>query len=165
MSKKKIIWLSVVVILAVPAVLDAIRYLKPDAENKKVVQPYGTFPINNATEIVMVYNAWGGIYPGFADVVHKEFFPMSYPCNLCYQAFGTFGMKDGWKQFLKNLPHKKTALYKDDFRQMYEPEDMQLPVILLSNGDKVQLLLSAEELNQYHSLEELIQGVKGKLKM
>jgi len=163
MNKKKIIWLSVAGLLAVAAIFDAIRYLKPDVENKMVVHPVGRFPISNANEMVLVYNAWGGIYPGLVDFIHKEFFPKTYPCNLCYQTFGTFGMKEEWRQFIDSLPLKKTELHKENFQRMYKPEDMKLPVILISNGKDVQLLFSAAELNQYKSLQELITATQRKL--
>lgn len=90
---KKIIWLSVATIVLLLALADAVRYLKPDAEKKEIVQSAHTFPVSSANEIILVYNAWGGIYPGVVDFVHKEFFPKSYPCNLCYQTFGTLSMK------------------------------------------------------------------------
>lgn len=163
MNKKKIIWLGVAGVLLVPAVLDVIRYLKPDAEKKWVIQPYGSFPVSAAEEVILVYNAWGGLYPGLVDLVHKEVFPKSYPCNLCYQTFGTFSMKEEWKQFLENLPYQVTELHKDQFNRQYKPDDTKLPIILLRHGNEVQVLLSAEELNQFHSLDALMQGVAEKL--
>ncbi len=72
-------------------------------------------------------------------------------------------MKEEWRQFIDSLPLKKTELHKENFQRMYEPEDMQLPVILISNGKDVQLLFSAAELNQYKSLQELITATQRKL--
>ena len=164
MSNKKIIWLSVAGILLVPAVMDAIRYLKPDAEKEQTIQPYGSFPMSNAYELILVYNAWGGLYPGLVDFLHKELFPKSYPCNLCYQTFSTFSMKEEWKRFLNSLPYQITELHKDNFHRQYKPKDMQLPVILLRQGNEVQVLLSAAKINQYHSLDKSIEGVREKLK-
>ncbi len=163
MNKKKIIWLFVALLLTIAAIFDAMRYLKPDAEAKMVIQPANHFPISNANEMVLVYNAWGGIYPGLVDFVHKEFFSKTYPCNLCQQTFGTFQMKDEWRRFIDSLPLKKSELHKENFQRMYQPEDLQLPVILISNGKEVQLLLSASELNQYKSLKELISSARTKL--
>jgi hypothetical protein len=163
MTTKKIVWISIAGILSIAAIMDAIRYLKPDAENKQTVQPQHTFPVNSAKEIILVYNAYGGIYPGIEDIIHKEFFPKSYPCNLCYQTFGTFGMKEEWKQFLDSLPYKKTELHKEQFKRKYKPEDLQLPVIMVSDGATVQLLLSAQEINQVNSLDEMIRQVTLKL--
>ena len=163
MSKKKIIWLCVVGILTVAAIIDAVRYLKPDAENKIMVQPKGSLSISSCTEMVLVYNAWGGIYPGLVDFVHKEIFPKTYPCNLCYQTFGTFGMKDEWRRYIDSLPLKIIQLHKEEFKRMYSPEDLQLPVILIGDGRDVQVLLSAKEINEYKSVQQIIKATQIKL--
>jgi len=165
MSKKKIILSGVAALLLVPALFDAIRYLKSDADRKQNVQAQNSFPVSSATEIILVYNAWGGIYPGLVDFINKEFFPASYPCNLCYQTFGTFSMKKEWKHYLEGLPYKKRELHKDNFLRLYKPENLDLPVILVTDGSNVQVLASAEELNQLRSLEALIEVVNYKLRL
>ncbi len=165
MRKKKIIWLSVAAIVLLLALVDAVRYLKPDVEKKEIVQPANTFPVSSANEIILGYNAWGGIYPGLVDFINKEFFPASYPCNLCYQTFGTFSMKKEWKHYLEGLPYKKRELHKDNFQRLYKPENLALPVILVTDGSNVQVLASAEELNQQRSLEALIEVVNYKLRL
>ena len=165
MSKKKIILSGVAALLLVPALFDAIRYLKSDADRKQNVQAQNSFPVSSATEIILVYNAWGGIYPGLVDFINKEFFPASYPCNLCYQTFGTFSMKKEWKHYLEGLPYKKGELHKDNFQRLYKPENLALPVILVTDGSNVQVLASAEELNQQRSLEALIEVVNYKLRL
>ncbi len=93
------IGLGLAILLLVPAVLDAIRYLEPGAERKQHIQQQNSFPVSTATEIILVYNVWGGVYPGLVDFVHKEFFSKTYPCNLCYLTFGTFSMKNEWRLF------------------------------------------------------------------
>ena len=163
MRRKKIIAGLVAVVLLVPAALDVVRYTRPDAENKLPVQPAGSFPSRSATELVLVYNAPGGLYPGLVDFIHKEIFPKTYPCNLCYQTFGTFGMKEEWRRYLDSLPLKKTELHKDNFQRLYKTEHLQLPIILISNGKQVQLLLSSLELNQYKPLDALQKAVGQKL--
>lgn len=163
MSVKKIIWISVAAILIIVAIIDGIRYLKPHADNKQKVLQQNSFAVSSGNNMVLVYNAWGGIYPGLVDFIHKEFFPNTYPCNLCYQTFSTFGMKEEWRQFIDGLPLQRTELHKDNFQRMYKPEDMKLPVILISNGKDVQVLISAAELNQHKSLQELIAATKIKL--
>ncbi len=165
MNKKKIILSGVAALLLVPALFDAVRYLKSDADRKQLVQAKNSFPVSSATEIILVYNAWGGIYPGLVDFINKEFFPASYPCNLCYQTFGTFSMKKEWKHYLEGLPYKKRELHKDNFQRLYKPENLALPVILVTDGSNVQVLASAEELNQQRSLEALIEVVNYKLRL
>jgi hypothetical protein len=164
MNKKKIIWLSIAVILLIAAIFDAIRYLKPGAENKQKVQQERTFPITSAKEMILAYNAYGGIYPGIVDIIHKEFFPKSYPCNLCYLTFGTFSMKEEWKEFIDSLPYKKVEIHKDQFKKTYQPEDLPLPVILISDGNSTDLLVSAAEINKCKTLQQLKDLVLTKLK-
>jgi hypothetical protein len=163
MSAKKIVWISVAAILLIAAIIDGIRYLKPDVENKQKVQQQSSFPVSSAKEMILVYNAYGGIYPGIVDFVNKEIFPKSYPCNLCYLTFGTFSMKPEWKEFLESLPYKKTELHKDDFKRSYLPESLPLPVILISNGTTVQILVSVEEINQCKTLQQLKELVQSKI--
>jgi hypothetical protein len=163
MSAKKIVWISVAAILLIAAIIDGIRYLKPDVENKQKVQQQSSFPVSSAKEMILVYNAYGGIYPGIVDFVHKEMFAKSYPCNLCYLTFGTFSMKPEWKEFLESLPYKKTELHKDDFKRSYLPESLPLPVILISNGTTVQILVSVEEINQCKTLQQLKELVQSKI--
>lgn len=74
MSAKKIVWISVAAILLIAAIIDGIRYLKPDVENKQKVQQQSSFPVSSAKEMILVYNAYGGIYPGIVDFVKKRFF-------------------------------------------------------------------------------------------
>jgi len=164
MSKKKIILSAVAALLLVLALFDAIRYLKSDADRKQNVQAQNSFAVSSATEIILVYNAWGGIYPGLVDFINKEFFPASYPCNLCYQTFGTFSMKEEWKNYLEGLPYEKRELHKESFQRLYMPENLALPVILVTDGKNVQVLASAEELNQQKSLGALINVINYKLR-
>lgn len=164
MSRKKAIWLGVAGIFLFAGAIDAYRYLKPETGNKQEVQPQNTFPVSSAQELILVYNAYGGIYPGIVDFVNKEFFPASYPCNLCYQTFGTFTMKPEWRQFLDSLPLKITELHKDNFKRRYSPENMELPVIMVSDNTQVQVLVSAAEMNKIKSLPPLKELVKAKLK-
>lgn len=165
MTKKKTFWLGVAGIFLLAGAIDAFRYLKPEPANKQEVQPQNTFPVASGQEIILVYNAYGGIYPGLVDFIHKEFFPASYPCNLCYQTFGTFSMKAEWRLFLDSLPLKITELHKDGFKRRYSPENLQLPVILVGGSTQVQILVSAAEMNKVKSLPELTLLVKSKLKL
>lgn len=160
MNKGSVIRISAAVLLIVPAVLDAIRFLKPDTEAKQAVLPPDSFAVSSATEVILVYNAYGGYYPGVVDIIRKEFFPESYPCNLCYQAFGTFGMKDEWKNFLDSLPLKVTKLHTEEFKRRYRPETMKLPLLMVADSNKTEVLLSAPEINQYHSSWSLLNALK-----
>lgn len=151
------------ILLLSAAVADIIHYASPRPAATIKVQDARRFPAKAGDTLISVYNAYGGIYPGLADMAHKIFSPKTYPCNLCYQAFGNFGMKPGWKSFLDSLPFTITALHKEQFKKQYQPADLPLPAILLSNEDGTRILVSAAELNQPNSLEALISLVKTKL--
>jgi len=163
MNPTKKVGLVVAAIVLVAVVADIIRYATPGADKKTLVQDAGSFPVKKGTTFIAVYNAYGGIFPGLVDMVHKIASPGTYPCNLCYQAFGNFGMKPGWKSFLDSLPFEKVALHKENFMKQYEPENLELPVILLSNANSTQVLVSAAELNKATSLENLLAIVKSKV--
>src|SRR5665213_710275 len=124
MSKGKIIWLVIIIVLLAAGVADPIRYLKPSRVNKITIETQVTFPISSAKEIVLCYNAYGGIYPGIEDFFHKIIAPASYPCNLCYLSFGTFSMKKQWKSCLDSLGYKIVQLHKDQFKRKYIPSNM-----------------------------------------
>jgi hypothetical protein len=164
MSAKNIVWTIIAVILLLAIMIDAVRYLKPDVDNKQKVKQQSSFPVSSAKEMVLVYNAYGGIYPGIVDFVKKEIFPKSYPYNLCYLTFGTFSMKPEWKEFLKSLSYKKTELHKYEFKRKYQPENLPLPAILISNGTTIEILVSAEEINERKTLQQLKELVQSKLK-
>ncbi len=163
MTTGKWIGLIIVTFLLAGAIADAIRYLQPGSKQKIVIEPAQQFHLTNANELIMAYNANGGIYPGVADVIRKIFYPSTYPCNLCFLAFGNFGKKEAWKIFLEAIPYKKTELHKDEFRRKYQPANFPLPAILLSNGSETKVLVSAAEINQRHTLQGLIQLVQSKL--
>lgn len=55
MRKKTIIWLSLAGLLSIAATVAAIRYLKPNAENKQKVQRQNTFPVSPTKELTLVY--------------------------------------------------------------------------------------------------------------
>ncbi len=148
--------------MAIAAVADGIRYLRSGPDSKI---PVVEIPLKSKTKptLIIVYNAYGGIYPGLADIVHKEFFPVSYPCRLCYLAFGSFGPKPAWTQLLDSLPMEKKALHKDTYQRQYSPVNLPLPAILLSNGQQASVLVSAAEINNQNSLAELVELLREKL--
>lgn len=163
MKLKKIIFYIIIVVLVSAGVKDAIHFLQPEAKYKTEVKAANSFPPKEATEIMMVYNAYNGIYPAAIDYVKKNVFPSTYPCNLCFLAFGNNGPKPAWSSFLETLPYKKTELHREDFRRQYLPKDMQLPVILLKQNNEVEVLVNGAALDSCKTLPELIALVKQKL--
>jgi len=158
-KRKKIIGIISLILVAGAGLADAIRYLQPDEKNKiKIQQQASSAPVK---ELIFVYNANGGIFPGIADFVHKEFFPSSYPCNLCYLTFGTFKMKKEWKDFLATLPVEQTFYHKDVFKRKYDYTG-DFPVVLFNDKQTTGIFISKAELDRLQSLQQLIYLVNQK---
>lgn len=164
MTVKRLLKYLFLAVILVAGLLDAYRYLKPGTSAPDVILNEQSFKTTDGKNIIMVYNAKGGIFPGLVDVVHKEIFPSIYPCNLCMLAFGSFGPKKEWREYLESLPYKKLEYHKEQFRKNFLPENLPLPAILLQSETTTELLVSAEEINSCSSLEQLINKVKDKLK-
>ncbi len=160
--KKKILF-GIFLILAAIGVKDIIHLSKADEKNKQSIEAFQSFPTNEADTIIVTYNAYNAIYPAAIDYVKKNFFPSSYPCNLCLLAFGNNGPLPQWKTFIESLPYKQLELHKEDFKRKYLPSETALPNIMLSKNGRVQMLVTAEEINACSSLEEIIQKVKSKI--
>jgi hypothetical protein len=78
MSKNKI-WLIILLVVLVLGGIDAARYLKPASEHKKEILAENSFSPDSARTIILAYNAYGGIFPGLVDFIHKEIFPPVIP--------------------------------------------------------------------------------------
>ncbi|MDQ6764189.1 MAG: hypothetical protein M3015_16390 [Bacteroidota bacterium] len=160
--KKVFVWVLFCIMLLV-AMSDGIRYLRPDGKKEKIESAQSNFPVYGNQRIIFIYNAWGGIMPGTIGFLHKFFRPYTYPCNLCLLSHSAFGMKKQWKNFLDSLPLAKVYLDKDEGRKKYLPDDLPLPVILLSDSLHTTMLVNADEINSVHTLNNLITLVRKKL--
>jgi hypothetical protein len=118
----------------------------------------------SSLNLIMIFNADGGLLNGVRDSFWKTFAPASYPCALCALAFGFFTVKADWKRFLEGVCAQKVELHKDDYRERL-PEFMgELPVILLerANGD-LETIASAEEMERMTRLDQLIALCRSRL--
>lgn len=112
--------------------------------------------INQKSSIVFVYNADGGAINGIKDYFHKIFSPSTYDCNLCGISFGLGGMKKGWKNYLEELPLPVEFLHRDEFNVEYPNSQKEFPSAWIKKDEKLELLISKEEMNKPKTLEELI---------
>lgn len=105
--------------------------------------------------LVFVYNADSGIFNGLLDWAHKIFSPQTYACNLCAITYDNLGMRRPWRDFLKRLPLAVEFLHRDELRAQYGIEDAELPAAYRRQGDRLELWISAAEINACRSLEAL----------
>ena len=114
--------------------------------------------------IVFVYNADSGLVNEMKDYVHKIVSPASYECNLCAITYGNTGMKGEWKSFVNDLPVPVVFLHKDEFHEQFNYPGASFPCVYLQRGNKLDLLITSDEINECNDLEDLKALVKDKLK-
>ena len=115
-------------------------------------------------KMIFVYNAKSNLFSRFTDYVHKAVSPSTYQCSLCMLTYTNLGMKKEWKEFIESLQGEKVFLYKDDFLKKYpEHSTSILPAVFMEENGTLHELLTAAELNSYHSLSELQNALNSKL--
>ena len=115
-------------------------------------------------ELLIVYNADGGIFSALADALHKVVSPATYPCSLCAMTYGPVAMRGRWRNFLARLPQTKRFYHRDDFAAAYPDSVVALPAILTrAPGHAPRLLVSAAELDAASGLEGLIEMMRVRL--
>ena len=114
-------------------------------------------------ELIFVYNADSGIMNAVKDYFHKVISPKTYECSLCTLTYDILGMKSEWKKAIKETGIKTIFLHKDELAERYSLS-FELPVVLLKKGDKIRVLISAEQMNKIRSLNELIEIVNKTIK-
>ena len=120
--------------------------------------------MSEKSKLVFVYNADGGAINGIKDYFHKLFSPSTYDCNLCGISFGLGGMKKGWKNYIEELPLPVEFLHRDEFNKEFPNAQKEFPSAWVKGTDKLELLISGEEMNIPKTLEELISLTNEKLK-
>ena len=107
-------------------------------------------------KLVMVYNANEGLFNAVTDSVHKIVSPSTYECRLCLFTYGVRNMRRTWKRFLESLHHPVVFFHRNEFWREYNRRDIDLPAILAETDQGLNVLVSAEEINDCSSLEDLM---------
>jgi hypothetical protein len=73
-------------------------------------------------------------------------------------------MKRVWRDFLGNLSYQKIFFHKKEFKKAHpEYAYLELPSILVKSGDKISVLITAQEINSMADTDELIGLLGNKL--
>ena len=112
---------------------------------------------HQSAQLLIVYNADGGIFNMIADGVHKVVSPDTYPCSLCAVSYGLVSMHTAWRKYLKSLPHEVVFHHKDDFAEAYPDHGIPLPAILLrESGAYPTVLVGKDDLDAMDHVNRLI---------
>lgn len=107
-------------------------------------------------KLIFVYNADSGPINSLKDSARKIFSPSTYGCNLCALTYGNLGMKKRWKDHLSSLPLPYEFLHRDEFREKYGEEGVDLPAVFLKKDGKLEVFLGKEQIEGAQELEDLI---------
>jgi len=119
---------------------------------------------NTNNTLVFVYNSDGTLKAAAVDFVMRFVAPDKYSCNLCMVTYGPVFEKKSWRAFLDTLPNKNIFLHRDEFLKQYpEYRNIKLPVILTDSGEKLETLVSAEEIQTVKDIEGLKKLITEKL--
>lgn len=106
--------------------------------------------------LVFVYNAEAGVLNGIMDSAHKLFSPSTYACDLCAITHGLTRMKPEWRTWLQRSGLDVRFYHRSDFRRDWPAADVQLPAILMQEGDRLSPIISATELAQISDVGQLV---------
>ena len=115
-------------------------------------------------KLIFVYNADSGLVSTLKDYVHKTVSPSTYQCNLCALTFGNVGMHNKWSSFVDELAVPVEFLHRNELRNRFDTEDLLLPAILKADGSDISVLITAKEINDLWTLDELIGLVSVRVK-
>ena len=117
---------------------------------------------NNKT-VIFVYNADSGLFNTVTDIAHKIFSPSTYSCQLCQLTHSYFSVREQWQQFLSELDYHMEFLHKDEFQEKYNRRDIVLPVILIKNNEKPEILMDKKQIDACDDLDQLMSSIKQRL--
>jgi hypothetical protein len=113
-------------------------------------------------QLIFAYNSDKGLFGSLTDFAHKIISPATYQCQLCALTHGNFSMKSEWKSFMEMLPVKALFLYKNEFLKKYEIST-SFPAVFIEKNGMLKTFLSTENIEQFKTLQELIDAISFKL--
>ena len=114
-------------------------------------------PNNMSKKLIFVYNAHTGLLNMLVDGVKKTFFPRTYECSLCLISYDFLGHKKQWQSFLDTLAIPYEFLHIDEFQQQFTTEVTTFPAVFLTQGNNINEVLNAAQIDRCQSLIELIE--------
>jgi hypothetical protein len=109
--------------------------------------------------LLFVYNADSGKLNALLDSAHKIVSPSTYNCQLCQLTYGLMNEKAAWKQFREQLDEEVTFLHRDEYKKQYN-EQHAYPFLARADNDGLEILLSAIDLAEIQSTDDLISRIQ-----
>lgn len=115
--------------------------------------------ISSIPALVFAYNADSGLFNAVTDMTHKVLSPQTYQCNLCALTYSTFGMRKSWRSLLETLERPMEFLHADELQSRYGISQVPLPAVFKKEGQRLELLIDADSINECRTIDDLKQLV------
>lgn len=119
-----------------------------------------------SAKLLFIYNADSGIRNAILDSIRKIFSPSTYDCNLCDITFGIVSENRVWKKFREESQQEMVFLHKDEFTKTYGSKfghKFTFPIVLVEGENRLEVLISTEELNALKTTNSLILLIQKRL--
>lgn len=108
--------------------------------------------------LVFAYNADSGLLNSVLDIF-RAFAPRTFKCHLCELTFTPLGLKKRWWEHIKGLNIPLVFVHRNELKKKYGIGNVDLPAVFKPGGDRLQLLIDADEINRCRDLDGLIRLV------
>lgn len=112
--------------------------------------------------LIFVYNAQNDAFNAMVDYAHKLFKPSTYQCDLCALTHHNFGERKVWKAFKERSPIEMEFRYIRQFENEFN-HPLTYPVIVMKQGDQLEVFMTKSEIGQLKSVEELTRELEKRL--
>lgn len=109
--------------------------------------------------LVFAYSSDGGLMNSVFEVLRSVFAPSSNPCTLCRLTHTPLGMKKAWWDYIKNLGVPCVFVHRNELKRKYGVSTVDLPAVLKPAGDRLLLMIEADEINRCKDLNALMRLV------
>ncbi len=119
-------------------------------------------------KLLFVYNANSGAMNALLDSAHKLLSPSTYNCNLCDLTFGLASENSVWKKFRQESDVEMIFLHKDEFLNEYKSKWLpkyEFPIVLEITDQALELFIASNELQQFETVEQLIESIKNRVSL
>ena len=111
--------------------------------------------------LVFAYKTKGGPFRAIVDIFRSLIAPSSFPCNLCRLTFTPLGFHKPWADYLHQLRLPITFVHADALKRRFGVTNIELPAVFRPVGDRLLLLIEADEINRCRDLDALISLIDG----
>jgi hypothetical protein len=112
--------------------------------------------MQSGNALIFVYNCDRGNLSLLKDYSQKSSADKAPPCNLLSLIWSPVGIKKSWKRFIQDLGIPARFLHRDEYEEEFGALLTPLPAVFLHSQKTRTLFISADELNQVRSTDDLI---------